>query len=204
MYQHYQNSELVFKTRWITNEGFYFSEKELPDTSLEQFLSKSGDPEEHIIFIPYSQIKQVAPLYENQPPLLDMDVVDPSNYQALVADFENKAQLQEAIQEIEKHSGLKEDVEIIKNKSWMRNLLYTIAAAFFGFSLVMMAREMEAGESLDLSGRRSGFKNILASIAGQLGVVGSSVLAIALVAGFGYLTYTIYKSSNTTRVVWKK
>jgi hypothetical protein len=63
---------------------------------------------------------------------------------------------------------------------------------------------MEAGESLDLSGSRSGFKNILASIAGQLGVVGSSVLAIALVAGFGYLTYTIYKSSNTTRVVWKK
>ncbi|MNT22715.1 hypothetical protein D3C72_1581090 [compost metagenome] len=204
MYQHYQNNELVFKTRWITTEGFYFSEKELPDPSLEHYLNTSEDPEEQIIFIPFSQIKQAAPLYENQPPLLDIDVIDPNNYQSLVADFENKAQLKEAIQEIEKHSGLQETVEIIKNKSWMRNLLYTLAAAFFGFSLVMMAREMEAGEALDLSGRRSGFKSVLASIAGQLGVVGSAVLAIALIAGFGYFTYTIYKSSNTTRIVWKK
>lgn len=204
MYQYYQNNELVFKTRWITAEGFYFSENELPDASLEQYLSTSGDSEEHIIFIPFSQIKQVAPLIENQPPLLDIDVVDPANYPALIADFENKAQLQEAIEEIEKHAGLKESIEIIKSKTWIRNLLYTFATAFFGFSLVMMARELEAGEVLDLNGRRSGFKSVLAPIAGQLGVGGSTILAIVLFFGFAYFTYTIYKSSNTKRIVWKK
>lgn len=204
MYQHYQNNELVFKTRWITTEGFYFSEKELPDASLAQYLNKPEESEDGIIFIPFSQIKKVVPLYENEPPLLDIDVLNSKDYQALVADFENKAQLREAIQEIEKHSGLKETVEIIKNRTWIRNLLYTIAVAFFGFSLVMMARELENGEALDISGRRSGFKSILASIAGQLGVLGSAVLAAALVCGFAYFTYTIYKSSNTKRTVWKK
>lgn len=204
MYQHYQNNELVFKTRWITTEGFYFAEKELADASLAQHLSNPEESEENIIFIPFNQMKKVVPFFENQPPLLDIDVLDSKTYQAVVADFENKAQLREAIQLVEKHAGLKESVEIIKDRTWLRNLLYTIAVAFFGFSLVMMARELENGEALDITGRRSGFKSILANIAAQLGVVGSTVLALALVGGFAYFTYTIYKSSKTESIVWKK
>lgn len=204
MDKYYQNKELVFKTRWMTAKGFYFAEAELPEASLTQYLNNSEESEEHIIFIPFNQIKRAVPLFDNQPPLLDMDVFNPKDYQAVVADFENKAQLKEAIQAIEEQSGLRETVEIIKDKTWIRNLLYTIAVAFFGFSLVMMARELENGEALDIHGNRSGFKSVLAAIAQQLGFLGSVVLAVVLVCGFAYFTYTIYKSSNTKRIVWKK
>jgi hypothetical protein len=203
MNQYYQNKELVFKTRWITSSGFYFAEEELPEVALAQYLNKPEEVEEHIIFIPFVQIKSVVPVFENQPPLLDIDVRDPKDYQAVVADFENKAQLQEAIEAIEIYSGLQKSVEILKDRTWIRNLLYTLAVTFFGYALVMMARELETGETLDVSGRRTGFQSVLATIAGPLGIVGSTVLAIVLVAGFGYFTYTIYKSSNTVRTVWK-
>jgi len=204
MDKYYQNKELVFKTRWMTATGFYFAEAELPEASLTAYLNNSEESEEHIIFIPFSQIKRAVPLFDNQPPLLDIDVLDPKDYQAVVADFENKAQLKEAIQAIEEQSGLRETVEVIKDKTWIRNFLYTIAIAFFGFSLVMMARELENGEVPDTSGNRSGFKSVLAAIAEQLGFMGSAALAIVLFSGFAYFTYTIYKSSNTTRTVWKK
>lgn len=203
MYQYYQNKELVFKTRWMTAAGFYFAEAELPETSLSSYLSQPEVSEEQIIFIPFNQIRRVIPVFDNQPPLLDIDVFDPKDYQAVVADFENKAQLTEAIRAIEEQSGLREEIEIIKDKTWIRNLLYTIAIAFFGYALVMMAKELEAGELLNTSGSRSGFKAVLAAIAGQLGVFGSAVLAVSLVCGFGYFTYIIYKSSNTKRIVWK-
>ncbi|MFD2905258.1 hypothetical protein [Sphingobacterium anhuiense] len=68
----------------------------------------------------------------------------------------------------------------------------------------MMARELENGEVPDTSGNRSGFKSVLAAIAEQLGFLGSAALAVVLFSGFAYFTYTIYKSSNTTRTVWKK
>ncbi|AIM37750.1 hypothetical protein KO02_14515 [Sphingobacterium sp. ML3W] len=204
MKQYYQSKELVFKTRWMTDEGFYFSEKELEDASLEAYLSESKTLEDDIIYIPFSQIKKVIPIAGNEPPLLDIEVFDAKAYQAIVADFETESQLEDAIKQIEIHSGLKERVEVIKNKAWIRNLLYTMASAFFGYSLVMMAKEIESGITLDVSGKRSGIKHVLASIAEQLGVLGCLILAIVIVSGFAYFTYTIYKSSNTKRNVWGK
>ncbi|UIR54483.1 hypothetical protein LZQ00_09385 [Sphingobacterium sp. SRCM116780] len=204
MHKYYQNKQLVFKTRWMTTEGLYFSEKELDEDTILPVLSGQEAMGSDIIFLPFNQIKKMIPLYENQPPLLDIDVIDERKYKSLVADFENKHQLEEAIHEIEANSSLKEQTEVLRNKTWIRNLFYTIAIAFFGFSLVIMAREIEQGHTIDLNGSKAGFKNILFSIAEKLGFLGSIVLTAVLVLGFAYFTYTIYKSNNTERQIWKK
>lgn len=203
MIKYYQNNALVFKTRWMTNDGFYFSEKELEESVLTEYLNSRKELDEDIIFIPYTQIERITPITENQPVLLDIEVKDPENYQALVADFESEAQLEEAIKSIESHARLKQSIEIIKDKSWTRNLLYTIGTGFFGYALVMVAQEIAAGEILDLSGRRSGMKKILATVAEQLGVIGSAAVAVLLVGVSAYFTFKAYKTSITRTTVWK-
>ncbi|MCY4778581.1 hypothetical protein ORI89_02885 [Sphingobacterium sp. UT-1RO-CII-1] len=203
MIKYYQNSSLVFKTRWITDNGLYFSEKELEESVLMRFEGNPKEFEKDIIFIPYAQIESLTPISENQQFLLDIDVKEPEKYQAVVADFISNEQMDEAVLQITRQSGLKEHIEITKDKSWVRNLLYTFVAGFFGYSLVMMSKEIEAGKVLDLSGRRSGVKKILATVAEQLGVVGSIVLAIVIVAVCGYLTFKAFKTSHTKISVWK-
>lgn len=203
MIKYYQNNALVFKTRWMTNDGFCFSEKEFDESALKTYLDNPQDLEKDIIFIPYTQIAKIVPVTDNQPALLDIEVKDSDNYQAIVADYDSKAQLDEAIKSVETHAGLKQCIEVTKNRSWIRNLMYTIATGFFGYALVMISQQIAAGETLDLSGRRSGAKKILASIAEQLGLVGCITAALVVFGISAYFTFKAYKASKTEMPVWK-
>lgn len=81
--------------------------------------------------------------------------------------------------------------------------LYTLVVGIFSAVLVYMAKELESGNAVTVSGSRKGFKKILLLIAESLGFYGCLALGIVATAGFVIYTIKQIKNSKTEVTVYK-
>ncbi|MFY8127141.1 MAG: hypothetical protein ACOVMM_02105 [Chitinophagaceae bacterium] len=76
-------------------------------------------------------------------------------------------------------------------------LIGMVISIVAGWLLHNEASIIEAGGTIEITGRKKLFKQIIASTAETLGTTGSIIAATAAVAIFGYLAYSKYKNPPT-------
>ena len=201
----YKEKEMFMKNILVTDDKIMSSDEDYDnkDTFLSKLLSNDKSMlDTHIIF-EYSQISKFV-LFEDE--------------NGIQIFFKNKNKEEKTYLQFEQATDYQEVLEMVKNKcphlqpseerkgnifSLIKPLLYTVMALAFACSIVLMAVELENKGVIVVSGRRSGLKYLFANMANFLGIYGSVIAGILIVAGFVIYTYRVYKKSKKTYVAYK-
>ncbi|SNR17016.1 hypothetical protein [Tenacibaculum jejuense] len=80
--------------------------------------------------------------------------------------------------------------------SWIKQALYTIIAFIMTIITFNMARSIESGDTVSISGGKRGLKRLMLLLAESLGTTNTIVVGSLVVMAFLYWTYTSYKKGK--------
>lgn len=196
---------LVTPTKLFRETDVIFAEKlySTEESVLEEF---EGQPKfrDHHFRIDYTDINEIIPHPNFDNPSIQINLKKGLEYATFYFDFTAHNEYTDVLNYLVAKTKLQAVTQKAKGSlAWTKNLLYTMFAGIFGGLIYNAAKAHEAGEIIDVSGRRSGIKRLLVSIGESLGSTLSLVLWVVLVLVFLYLTYNAYKKSSVMQTVYK-
>jgi len=200
----YYQEEGIMKNIYITETHVMASDEDYGDVNI--FLSKVNQEKKGLLDTihkyEYTQIERINVMKESHVIQIYFNEKGKTELSAFV--FAEQKDFEDVLNFIlSKCSKLRHTTEHVKIKSTiMKPALYTFAAAAFTLALVLIANDIEAGETVRVSGSKRGLKTIFLGIAETLGVWGCLVLGIIVTGGFVYYTYKTYKNSEFEREVY--
>ena len=194
----------ILENIYITETHIMASDQDYGD--VDTFLSKVNQEKKGLLDIihkyEYTQIERINVIRENHVIQIYFNENGKTELCAII--FAEQKDFEDVLNFIlSKCPKLRHTTEHVKTKSAiMKPALYTFAAAAFTLALVLIANDIEAGETVRISGSKRGLKTIFVGIAETLGVWGCLVLGIIVTGGFVYYTYKTYKNSEFEREVY--
>ena len=82
--------------------------------------------------------------------------------------------------------------------SWFKKAAYSLISLIIFCITYFMAKDLENGSSVDISGGKKGLKRMMLFIAETLGSLNTLIIGIIVVSGFCFWTYKAYVKGKTT------
>ncbi|MBJ2174840.1 hypothetical protein JBL43_11370 [Aureibaculum sp. A20] len=160
---------------------------------LEKFNGKKGilDTQHQII---YNNIEKIV-LYEDEL-AYQLYFQENDKNEMCVLHFTTLQQYNEVLDIILSKTNLKKSEVKIRTRTWVKPAVYTLISAILTFALFMSAKQLEAGEKLQISGSRRGLKKIMLQISEYLGSTNALLLGGIVTCGFIYYAYNAYQKST--------
>ncbi|MDR2919627.1 MAG: hypothetical protein LBV72_09735 [Tannerella sp.] len=200
----FYQEEGILKNIYITETHVMASDEDYG--SVGTFLSKVNQEKKGLLDTihkyEYSQIERVNVIRENNVIQIYFNENGKTELSAFI--FAEQKDFEDVLNFIlSKCPKLRHTIEHVKTKSAIvKPVLYTFSAAALTVALVLIANDIEAGETVRVSGSKRGLKTIFLGIAETLGVWGCLVLGIVVTCGFVYYTYKTYQDSEFEREVY--
>ncbi len=110
-------------------------------------------------------------------------------------EFSNEQEMEAVAQYLSKKRGFQSQTESMSFWNSIKSPAIGLVLIFiFGFVLYMDAKKLEGGGTVDTGGRRAWVKQIIASVAGFLGVTGSILVTVAAALVCFYLIWRRIKT----------
>lgn len=87
--------------------------------------------------------------------------------------------------------------------SWIKQAGYTLIALALTVAIAFLASDIEANETIEISGSKRGLKRIMVSIAETLGTVNSIIIGSIVVLGFVFWTFRSHRKGKGEVKVYK-
>lgn len=192
--------DIFFKNILIENERIMASDENYGSESAfrEKITSGKVGKLDTVIDVPFAEIDKIIP-FDDQNILQIFYGKGKSGF-----DLGNAEDYKEVRNFVLSKKNFSPSIEQVGNAgAIVKPALYTLVVAIFSAVLVYMAKELESGNAVTVSGSRKGFKKLLLFIAETLGFYGC--LALGIVATVGFIMYTItqIKNSKTEVTVYK-
>ncbi|WP_117879632.1 hypothetical protein [Aureibaculum luteum] len=163
------------------------------DAFLEKFNTKKGILDTRHL-IDYKNIEKIV-LYEDE---LAYQVYFKENdkKEMCLLHLTTLQQYNEVLDTILSKINLKKIDIKIRTRAWIKPAIYTLIPALLTFALFMSAKQLEAGENVQVSGSRRGLKKIMLQISEYLGSTNALLLGSVVTCGFIYFAYRAYQKST--------
>lgn len=191
------NTKALMKNALITDSCIKISDENYE--TKEFFIEKINETKKGLLdtrfSIMYSSIIKMIP-FENELGL-QLFFIENRKQQKTYLELTSKEEFDE-IQDfiLSKRTLYKKEEAIGGIKGWVKQALYTLVAVIIGGVTYSMAKSLEGGNSVEISGGRRGVKKILLYVAESLGSVNVLILSVIIIIGFSYWTYSVSKSSK--------
>ncbi len=192
--------EIFFKNILIGDEKIMASDENYGSESAFREKVESGKVGklDTVVTISYAEIDKII-LFEDQNIIQifygkgksGFDLGNASNYQEVRDFLLSKKNFSETKEQVNSTGAV------------IKPVLYTLVVALFSASLVFMAKELESGNAVTISGSRRGFKKILLTLAENLGFWGCLSVGVIATLGFAYYAVSQFKNSKTEVTVYK-
>lgn len=204
MEKYYRAKEGTLKNFYITETHAIASDQDYGDQ--QTFLSKVNSDKIGFLDIihkyEYTQIERINIVRAGNIIQVCFNEKGKTLLSAII--FDSQEEFEEVLNFIlSKCPNFRHTTERVKPKSVMfKPALYTLGAAALSVALVIIANDIEAGETVRISGSKRGIKTLFVGIAETLGVWGCLLLGILVTSGFIYYTYKTYQNSEFEQEVY--
>ncbi|TSE04325.1 hypothetical protein [Aquimarina algiphila] len=182
----------------ITNKCIKISDEDYK--TKEFFLEKMNQKEKRLLdtrfSILYSSITKMIP-FENDLGLQLFFIENEKQKKTYLelTSIDEYSEVQDFI--LSKTNLFKKEKTVRGIKSWIKQASYTLLAMIIGGITYFMAKSLEEGNTVNISGgRRRGVKKILLYIAENLGSINVLILFFIITIGLSYWTYSVSKNSK--------
>ncbi len=192
------NQKALMKNVLITNKCIKISDEDYK--TKEFFLEKMNQKEKRLLdtrfSILYSSITKMIP-FENDLGLQLFFIENEKQKKTYLelTSIDEYSEVQDFI--LSKTNLFKKEKTVRGIKSWIKQASYTLLAMIIGGITYFMAKSLEEGNTVNISGgRRRGVKKILLYIAENLGSINVLILFFIITIGLSYWTYSVSKNSK--------
>ena len=172
----------------------------------EAFLKKQNNDNEKGLLgiihqIEYGTIEKIVPFIKKNTIELFFYENDKDKKATLQLNTQNE--FDEMLNFIINKTHFRKDLVKIKSfESWKTQLIITGMSILLFILIYMDAMHVEKGEVVDITGRRSGVKKILLSVAETLGTTNTIIIGATITTALAIWTIVAYRKGNTTQEIY--